>query len=207
MISHLEQEIYNTHLKTYRLAKGEPYSLRKDFSKLDEEKIIPLQKLSKFFTNYPNVDMIDFFRAPYSIYGNEQYYDLDFFTKPKALSIYTQYKKQIEMQDPDNLDTLKRLKSGIEFILNFCKEQNISVRDYEKYQTNSIPCYLDHLKNHKINFYALHCLTFGTPLVESKILEFMFSDYYGTFRKTRNKYYASKKMKEFGKKLREKLKL
>lgn len=206
MITKLEEQIYNSHLSTYRKIKGEPYSLRKDFSKLEEEKIIYLKKLSKFFENYPNVDMDDFFKAPYIVY-DVTYYPLEFYTKPKALTSYTQYKNQLELQNPDSDDALLRLKKSIQFILEFCKEREIGVSEYETYQTDTIPCFLDHLKNHKINFYALHALTFSIPRVESKILDFMFRDFYGTFRNTRNKYYASKKMKLFGNKLKDKLKI
>lgn len=207
MISDREKDIYNTHLKVYRSLKAEPYSIRKDFSKLEEDKVIYLQKLDKFFTNYKSVNMDDFFKAPHMIYPEVTFYPLEFYTRPKALTCYTQYMKQLELLNPDSKEALQRVAAGVKFVLEFCKEQNISVRDYEKYQTNAIPCYLDHLKNHKINFFTLHCLTFGLPVVESKILEFMFADYYGTFRTTRNKYFASSKMKDFGKKLREKLKL
>lgn len=200
-----EEQVYNTHLAVSRSIKGEPYKFRKDFTKLEEDKIVLLKRLESFFSNYPNVDLKDFFMAPYKVYPDGDYYGLDYYITRNALKSYTQYMKQLEVQDPDSMESLIRLQKGLQFVIEFCKEHNITLGEYEKFQPNSILSFLDHLKNHKINFYVLHALTFGFPVVDSKILEFMFEDFYGTFRMTRNKYYASKKMKDFGKQAKDKI--
>jgi hypothetical protein len=54
--------------------------------------------------------------------------------------------------------------------------------------------------------YALHALGVSKIEVENRILDFIFSDFWITFQKTKNKYFLSDKMKEFGKKATTKIK-
>jgi hypothetical protein len=61
------------------------------------------------------------------------------------------------------------------------------------------------LKNHKINYYTLHALTFQRPQIESRILNFIFPEFYEVFQKTKNKFFTSQKMKEFAKQAKQKL--
>jgi hypothetical protein len=65
---------------------------------------------------------------------------------------------------------------------------------------------IDHLKNHHINMYALHSLGVSKIEVENRILDFIFSDFWITFQKTKNKFHLSKKMKEFSHKAITKIK-
>jgi len=199
MISEFEKQIYNNHLISSRKAKNEPYRIKKDFSNLEEDLIISLQKLSKLFNNYPNLIQDDFFMAPHKIYPEDSYYSLEFYTTPKAIKCYTQYVKQMEIQDPDSSDSLRRLTDSLKFVTNFCKENSLQLSDYELNMIGTMPCFVQHLKDHKINYYTLHALTFKKPQIESRILDFIFPDFYEVFQKTKNKFFSSKKMKEFAK--------
>ena len=105
----------------------------------------------------------------------------------------------LDVQDPDSNDSLERLQKSLKFIFGFCKEHGLTLKDYEVYMEESIPTMLKHLKEHKINFYTIHALTFTSPKIESRILDFMFSDFFGTYQKTKNKFFASNKMREFSK--------
>jgi len=201
----VEECIYNTHLQVSRQSRGKPYTLRKNFSNLDEETEIILNNISRFFSNNPTVDMREFFDAPYKLYLDVDHYDLEFFQTQKAIKCYTQYRRMLDVQDPDSPDALKRLQQGLKFVFGFCNENDLQLSEYAKFQTDAIPCFLDHLKTHKINFYVLHALTFSNPVVDSRILDFIFADFYGTFRKTRSNYYMSKTMKDFGKKAKRKI--
>ena len=75
----------------------------------------------------------------------------------------------------------------------------MTLKDYPLYIEGNLPCIIDHLKNHNINMYALHSLDVTKIGVETRILDFIFSDFWSTFQKTKNKFYLSKKMKEFSK--------
>ena len=211
MISNKEQSIYNCHLIASRKAKGEPFKLRKDFSKLEESKITTLSKLSRLFESYPSIDWDCFFTAPYALYEDITYQPLEFFATHKALVCYTQYMKQLELDNPDSEQSMERLKASLKFVFGFCREKGLTFDQYKTYSEESLPCFLEHLKQHKINFYTLHCLTFSNPKIESKILEFVIPEFFLTFQKTKNKFFHSKIMLEFSmmakKKLDDKLKL
>lgn len=107
--------------------------------------------------------------------------------------------KKIETDDPDSESSLKRLVDSLRFIKNFCKERGLTLEEYPVYMEESIPNMIEHLKNHHINMYALHALGVSKIEVENRILDFIFSDFWITFQKTKNKFYLSKKMKELAK--------
>lgn len=203
MITEQQQIIYNNFLISSRL--GKPFKIKKDFSNLEEEKVVALQKLSRLFNNYPNLIQEDFFMAPHKLYPDESYYPLEFYTKPKAIKCYTQYRKQLEIQDPDSPDSLRRLAESLKFVVKYCVENDLQLSDYEVNIEKSMPCFVQHLKDHKINYYTLHSLTFKKPQIESRILDFIFPDFYEVFQKTKNKFFASQKMRDFAKKAKIKL--
>lgn len=101
------------------------------------------------------------------------------------------------MDDPDSESSLKRLADSLKFVKNFCKEKGLTLDKYPVYIESSLPCMIDHLKNHHINMYCLHSLGVSKIEVENRILDFIFSDFWITFQKTKNKFYLSKKMKAF----------
>lgn len=199
MINEFQKQIYNNHLVVSRKAKGEAFKIKKDFSNLEEDKIIALEKLSRLFNTYPNLIQEDFFMAPHKIYPDESYYPLEFYTRPKAIKCYTDYVKQLEIQDPDSPDSLRRLTDSLKFVAKYCKEKGLQLSEYELNIEGTMPCFVQHLKDHRINYYTLHALTFQKPNVESRILDFVFPDFYQTFQITKNKFFTSKKMKEFAK--------
>lgn len=205
VISEFEKHIYNNHLIVSRKVKGEPFKLKKDFSGVDDETVMYLNKLATLFNNHPNLIIEEFFMAPHKIYPDEGYYPLKFYTTPKAIKCYTQYMKQMEIQDPDSPESLKRLVEGLKFVFQYCKEKELQLSEYELNIEGTMPCFVAHLKNHKINYYTLHALTFQRPQIESRILNFIFPDFYDVFQKTKNKFYTSKKMKEFAKQAKQKI--
>lgn len=205
MISNFEQQIYNNHLVASRKAKEQPFKIRKDFSNLDEDKANQLKKLARFFNSYGHINQEDFFIAPYKLHDDQPYCSLEFYSSMKAISYYTQYMKQLELEDADSDESIMRLKTGFKFVYNFCKETGISLDDYKTYSEGALPIFVAHLKEHKINFYTLHALTFSNPMLDSKLVEFVIPDFFITFQKTKIKFYNSKAMKEFSKLAKEKI--
>ena len=180
-----------------RKAINKPFRIRKDFEKLDEKVVTTLNTLSRFFNSYPNIDQEVFFSAPHKIYPDQSYLDLNYFTTRKAISAYTLYIKQLEFEDPDSLNSLKRLQQSLIFLIKYCSENGLLLEEYESFTKGKLPEYITHLKNHKITFYTLHALQITSPKVESQILDFIFKDFYITFQKTKNSFFHSKKMKSF----------
>jgi hypothetical protein len=194
-----QKRIYNSHLAISRKMRDKPFRIRKDFSDMDQTKLDRLASLERFFNSYQNIKIDDYFAAPYVIFEDDDYFDLDFYLTSKAKKAYSQYMKKIEMDDPDSESSLNRLVDSLKFVKNFCKEKNLTLKEYPLYIEDALPNMIDHLKNHHINMYALHALGVTKIEVENRILDFIFSDFWITFQKTKNKFYLSKKMKEFSK--------
>jgi hypothetical protein len=173
---------------------------------MDQTKLDRLASLERFFNSYQNIKIDDYFAAPYVIFEDDDYFDLDFYLTSKAKKAYSQYMKKIEMDDPDSESSLNRLVDSLKFVKNFCKEKNLTLKEYPLYIEDALPNMIDHLKNHHINMYALHSLGVTKIEVENRILDFIFSDFWISFQKTKNKFYLSKKMKEFSKQAIDKVK-
>lgn len=47
-----------------------------------------VKRIANFLERNPSVDMEEFFDAPYKVYPDGEYFDLKFFTSPKAVSVY-----------------------------------------------------------------------------------------------------------------------
>ncbi len=194
-----QKRIYNSHLAISRKMRDKPFRIRKDFSDMDQTKLDRLASLERFFNSYQNIKIDDYFSAPYVIFEDDDYFDLDFYLTSKAKKAYSQYMKKIEMDDPDSESSLNRMVDSLKFVKNFCREKNLTLKEYPLYIEGALPTMIDHLKNHHINMYALHALGVSKIEVENRILDFIFSDFWITFQKTKNKFYLSKKMKEFSK--------
>lgn len=149
-----------------------------------------------FFEKYPNLDKEEFLKSipPFLVDSFEE-----------AMPFYIAHMKALEVKDPDHDVSINRLKKSITFIYKFCKEKNIDLTDYSIYTEAVLPCWVEHLRTHKISFYSLHALTFSKPELESDLLEFVIPKFFLTFQKTRNKFYSSSRMKPFSKKVLEKI--
>lgn len=157
MLTDFEKIIYNKHLSCSRKNQNKPFTYRKDFSDLDTSTVFFVKKLSMFFNKFKQIDVEEFFSAPYKLHTDEKYFDLKFYISPKAISTYNLYKKQKETIDPDNKESLEYTASSVKFLKAFCKEHNIFLAEYLNYieQGKSIPAFIEHLQTHKINFYTL----------------------------------------------------
>jgi len=210
MISKKEEQIYNSHLYTSRKVNNKPVRLRSNFTKLADKDIVCLKKLSSFFYRYKHINLQDWFTAPYKIYsGEEQYYDLHFFTTRKALKCYTMYMKQLEVEDPDSDDAINRMKECLAFIYRYCVDNNITLEQYNQSMSANIPTVIAHLKEHKINFYTLHLLEVDAIIktVETAVLNFIVGDFWNIYSQTRVKFVNSNKLKQKTRKVKKQIQL
>ena len=145
MCTEFQKKIYNEHLKRSRLAKKQPFRIRKNFQDVNDSVKLYLSRLESFFTNNPNIKISDYFNAPYIIYGENEYFDLKFFCSQKSISVYSLYIKNLMESNPDEI--MDRLISGVKFIDNFCKENNITINEYAFHTTGFYPTFILHLKN------------------------------------------------------------
>jgi hypothetical protein len=149
----LEKNIYNTFLQVTSIYRNKPFKLRKDFSKFEEEpNYIFIKKLSIFFNKH-NIPLRQYFEAPYRIYNDAVYFDLAYYSSPRAIKAYTLYKNQLQHINPDQC--VDSVKKSLEFITRFCIEKRIQLIDYITHSSGSIPDWVGHIKNGHIDIFSL----------------------------------------------------
>lgn len=152
-------------------------------------------KFDHLLIKHPNINR-DYLLAaipPWDVSDNE------------AIGLYVKYVKGLVLEDPDKDESINRLKSGLKFVFNFCKEKNLTFPEYLVYSEGALPSWVSHLKTHKIDFHTLHSLQMSKPMLDSELLDFVISRFFIDFQRTRQKFYNSKRMREFGKKAKEQL--
>lgn len=197
-LTEFEKLIYNSFLATSRKIKNQPFKFREDFSKFEPSKYILVKKLSSFFNRFKNINLTDFFSAPYYIYNKDEYFDLQFYTTRKALVCYSHYMTNKQTIEPDSDESLHECKDILKFIYNFCADQKITLEQYKTFVGDgTMPVFFSHLKNHNINFYTLHALEVEKIVksIETDLLNFYFENFYNLYKTTRNKFITSTKLK------------
>ena len=197
MLTEQEKRIYNSYLIASRSAKNKPFKLRQNFDSIDNQTYVVLKKLGLFFEKHYNIKQVDFFTAPFSYYGSDNFFDLSFFLTPKAVKCYSLYIKKKETQDPDNEDTILSTKDCCIFIYKYCAENKITLHEYKHIINGTTPLVLQHLRDHKINFYTLHGLQCDRTIrqVESELLEFFVSNFESLLNDTRVNFQRSIRLK------------
>lgn len=199
-INDFEKLIYNKYLATSRSLQNKPFKLRKDFSKIDENTVHMLKKLSLFFNKFKHVSIDDFFSAPFNVYSDNVGFDLKYFTTQRALKVYTLYINRRAMSKPDTEEQLYDIKKSLQYILKFCSRNRLEVGDYINHKTNNIYTFMLHLKEHHVNIYTL----FGFTNFESNMkqmdhdhVKFMLGELQSNIPTFRTNYMSSTRAKNF----------
>ena len=188
-----EKLIYNTFLRVSRTAQDKPFKYRKSFSGFEKTaNYVYVHKIRNFLSTYKHVDLEAFLLSPYTIYPDEGYFDLKFYTTQKAIKAYTLYKQKQENADPDSEEQIKYTTDSIYYIYQYCKDNKLDVDKYLTHKTGTANTFLLHLKENQINIYSL----FGFPnfnevskKVDTAITEFMLPDFYTKLDSFRLKLY------------------
>lgn len=204
MITTIEKRIYNTFLAISRKKQNKPFKLRQDFDNFEEDEKYPaIKKLAYFFDRFPNIDINDYFLAPYAIYVNDEntYYDLSFYLSQKARAVYTMYIKKKESVDVDSEENLNKCKDSLMFIYKYCKDKGCSVSEYlnQKDDNSLLPAFAVHLKNRDVNVYALFAFEdFENKFfqIPADLLDFIFGGLYNDFAQYRRKFMMSTQCKQ-----------
>lgn len=197
MINEKQKLIYNTFQSTSRKLQNKPFKFREDFSKIDDTTLLYLQKLESFFNSNHNIRYSEFFIAPYKIFTDVSYFDLHFYITRKAICCYADYMKKTETDNPDSEDIIKVCKEACAFIYKFCVTNNISLNEYKVCINGTTPLILQHLKDHKINFYVIQGLAIENIITkyDHNITNFIVNDFYSTYSNTRSKFIKSNILK------------
>lgn len=196
MLTKFEQLIYNKYLKLSR--QGLPVKYRKNFDNISDEIEICLHKISKFLDVYKHIDLDIFLEAPFKIYNNDTYIPLQFFCTQKARKVYTIYKQQKQLLDVDNDEHIQKIKESLKFIYKYCKQQNVNIIHYLSIENQTIPVFLQHLKNGNIDLYVLFGFNNFQQYIDkvpTDIIVLMYNNLYEDIDKCYTKFITSTRCK------------
>ena len=192
-----EKVIYNNFLEVSKKINNKPVRYRKNFDNFPDENYIIVSKLSNFFYKFKHLKIKDFFEAPYFVY-DENYFDLKFYLSPKAIKAYTLYNDKFLLNNPDNVNTLSKMQESIKFIYNYCKENNINIKDYLAVKEGEYNVFMKHIKNRDVIIFILFAFNNFEKVVGSidTDIKTMYSSNFSRLNYIRTKYYSSSKAKK-----------
>ena len=142
-----------------------------------------------------------FFRAPYELYKDVEFFGLDYYSTMRAVKAYTTYKKQLFLQDPDS--QIEQVKESLQFITKFCIENNIFIHQYPYHRSSDLFTWMTHYKQNKINLYVLFEFSDIFSSVQDlaeDVRRFFVSDFVEQFKNLYVLYNNSKVVKPYVKK-------
>ena len=183
-----EKKIYNKHLAISRSIRNKAFKLKKDFSNFEADtRYMYIKKLSIFFSKYPEIDMDLYFSAPYKLYLDVDYFDLNYFASPRAIKSYSLYKQELDNLSPDK--QLDDIKKSLEFIAKYCLKNNISLDKYICHKNIGMhPEWMYHVKLNNVNIYSL----MEFPNILDSINELSEEDQYMLFGRTQQELFNCK---------------
>lgn len=195
-------DIYNTYLRISRSRQNKPYRLRSNFDDFEKsENYLPVLKLKNFFDRNFTVNIEDFFTAPYEVYDEDAYYDLDFYNSLAAVKVYSMFCVKKNQLNPDSELQINSILRGLKFIQNFCTEKRIKLNQYLSHkEPNSLTnSFILHLKDKSVSIYNLFAFKDFQKIYGSldfEVLRFILGDLPLRVSIYRSQYYGSKKAKQ-----------
>jgi hypothetical protein len=193
-LSYPQQVIYNTHLKSSRANKGKPWRPRKDFSNFDEVDKKKICKIENILTT-KNIDIEDYFNAPYKLWNDESSYELKFFSSFKGIKAYYLWYTKLMFTDPDNTVIVNAVKVGWKNIFDKCKKHKFtSIDDYFNLKSY-YPEFLVDLSERKITYFNILAARDYSKIIKripKEEVDFIENDFYNTIETLRARYYQSK---------------
>jgi hypothetical protein len=199
-MTELEKRIYNKHLAVSRSLKNKPFKLRTNFTDFEKDsKYVSVKRLSNFFTRHNDVDMDLYFTAPYKLYTDVDFFDLNYFASPRAIKSYSIYKNQILQTSPDQ--QIESVKESLRFIVRFCLEKKINFEDYTSYRQTALePTWVYHYKRGLINPYSIMEFPNTLDFIQSMNCEernLLFGSFGDNFFIYKSNYLNSKNLRPF----------
>tara|TARA_E500000318_G_scaffold69681_1_gene64475 strand:- start:248 stop:880 length:633 start_codon:yes stop_codon:yes gene_type:complete len=192
-----EKIIYNNFLEVSKKINNKPVKYRKNFDNFPDENYILVNKLNAFFNKFKHLKIKDFFEAPYFVY-NENYFDLKFYLSQKAIKAYTLYNDKFLLNNPDDSNTIKKMQESVKFIYDYCKENEIDIKNYLLVKEGDYNVFLKHVKNRDIIIFILFAFSNFEKVLSSidNEIKNMYSSNFSRLNYIRTKYYSSSKAKK-----------
>ena len=191
--------MYNKHLAVSRTEKNKPFKIKKDFSNIvntDKHKF--LKRISTLFVKHPEIQPDTFFKAPYKLYPDVEYFGLDYFSTMRAVKAYTMYKKLIFIRDPDS--QIEEVKDSLRFIAHFCIDNKIFFHQYPYHRTSDMFTWMQHYKQNKINMFSVMEFSNISASVKSMaedVQKLFVSEFAEQFQKLYISYNNSTQLKQY----------
>ena len=154
-LSTFEENLYNLILRAARTQNNKPFRPRKDFTAVDDVTKSYVKKLANFFKKFDHISPEDFIIAPYKVYPDETYFDFKYFSTLKAVKAYSVYQNMKIYDDIDSPAQLENIIKSLKYIQTFCIEKQIRLEEYLSKIDNCTPCFIGHLKEHRVNVSTL----------------------------------------------------
>ena len=195
----LEKRVYNTFLIQTRKVQKKPFQVRKNFEKFEEHPQYHfIKRIANFLSRYPDVRIEDYFSAPYSIYQDDSYFDLNYYASPKGIKAYSVYKLNQEKDSPDA--RIDRVKDSLKTIAEFCKEKKISIWDYPDFKmSGNLPEWVYQIKHGKIDPYVMmgfDNISYRIEAMQTDEKDLFLGDFGLNFTNHKYKYMQSIKLKK-----------
>lgn len=193
--------LYNTYLRISRKKQNKPFKLRQNWEGFEEsENFVLISKLKNFFDRNEVVNIEDFFLAPYEVYPEESFYDLQYYNTLSAVKVYNIYCNIKSNLDPDSETQINSVLRGLKFIRDYCIENKINLSEYllHKEKGATTNTFVVHLKEKNVSVYNLFAFSdfervYGR--IDQYVLKFILNDFANKISIYRGKFYGSKKCK------------
>lgn len=189
-----QKNIYNAYLKSMREAQNKPWRARKDFSNFDETKKRHIEVIESIVCN-KNINLHQFFKAPYVVWRDSQNIPLDFYKGFKALKAYRLYIHKILNTEYESPECQTMISEGFDHIEKKCKSRGIKdLKDYVEW-VNIYPEFLLDLKEGNICYYNIFGLDGAEEFLikfNKEEIEFLIEDFYEVLNSLRVNYFRSK---------------
>jgi hypothetical protein len=165
-------ELYNTYLSVSRGSLNKPWKPRKDFDGFDKTPDGYIcKRLELFFKKFPQINPIEYFKAPYEVYKDEEHFPLNFYTTQKAIAIYSTVQMQKKEELPDTQDQIADIKKSLKYIASTCLRDKLTLSEYcSKKEGYTYKQFIDY-NNKLINIYVLIKLPFFETQLNSLNLQ------------------------------------
>lgn len=207
-LTYKEKNIYNTHLKVSRTFQNKPWRPRENFDKISPVEEETIKKINNIIDSKNNINIENYFRAPYELWGDTTYYPLEYFTKSKAIKAYKLWINKLFLEDPDNDIVIDMVKEGFLYIYRKCKEHNLkSIESYFELKS-FYPDFIVALGENSINYYNVLSINNYDKILKEfskDEIDFIVYGFYNTIETLRSRYYRSQKLKKLNEKIKTKL--
>lgn len=167
MITPAEKHLYNDYLVISRKMRDKPFSIRKNFDDMDETTLFHIRRISHLLSKYPHITSEQYFKAPFVVYPEVEYFGLDYFSSMKAVEAYRLNTKRIDNLDPDDEEQISFIGQSLRVILKTCNHYNTDPDNYPSLKTGITYEWMKQVKKHEISIYSTMAFSSIYSIIET----------------------------------------